>query len=226
MSSTRAVTYARVSTDDQRCDLQLYEVREYAARMGWEISAEYVDKGVSGTKKDRPALNRLLKDAASKKFDTVLVWKLDRFGRSLAHLIQNLETLDASGVRFIATTQAIDTDNGSPMGRFLLHLFGALAQFERALIVERVRSGVAAAQRRGVHCGRPAKVFRRDEVVRLRSENVSWTKIAALLEVPVGTARAALRKARKDGLSPTKQTLEPIILKDEASGGNGMPDQS
>ncbi len=193
----KACIYVRVSTTDQNCDLQLFEVREYAARMGWELSAEYVDKGVSGTKRDRPALSRLLKDAQQHKFDLVLVWKIDRFGRSLQNLVQHVDVLNAAGIRFIAITQGIDTDNKSPMGTFLLQLFSIFAEFERNLIVERVRSGVAAAQRRGVHCGRPKLVWRRDEACRLRAEGLSWRAISRVLEVPVASVRRAVLKPVK-----------------------------
>ncbi len=186
--------YARVSTEDQSCDLQLTALRAYCAERGWE-SAEYVEKASGKAGSKRPLLDRLLKDAASNKIDAVLVWKLDRFGRSLSHLIENIQKLDAAGVRFIATTQAIDTASDSPMGRFLLHLFGALAEFERALIVERVKAGVAEAQRQGKHCGRPARIFRRDEAVRMRAEGMSWRAIAKALEVPFSTLRGAVRKA-------------------------------
>lgn len=191
-----AAIYARVSTSDQKCDLQLTELRAYAQRSGWE-TAEYIDQGVSGMKRSRPALDRLMNDARLRKFDVVLVWKLDRFGRSLQQLVGNVHELDRVGVRFIAVTQSIDTDQKSPMGKFLLNLFAAFAEFERDLIVERVKAGVAEAQRQGKHCGRPARVFRRDRAAEMRSQGKSWRAIAWELKVPVSTVREAFRGVRK-----------------------------
>ncbi len=191
-----AAIYARVSTDDQSCAMQLSELRGYCQRSGWEV-VEYVDQGVSGTKRSRPALNRLMTDARMKRFDVVLVWKLDRFGRSLQHLVENVQTLDALGIRFVAPTQNIDTDTRSPMGKFLMHLFAAFAEFERDLIVERVRAGIAEAKRQGKHCGRPQRVFRRDLVVEARAQGKSWRQISHELGVPISTVRTAAGALRK-----------------------------
>lgn len=188
-----AALYARVSTQDQKCDLQLTELRAFAARSGWDVE-EYVDQGVSGTKRSRPALNRLMADARMKRFGIVLVWKLDRFGRSLQQLVDNVQTLDQAGIRFVAVTQSIDTDQRSPMGKFLMHLFAAFAEFERDLIVERVKAGVAEAKRQGKHCGRPARVFRRDRVAEMRSQGRSWRDIAWELKLPLTTVRESVRK--------------------------------
>src|ERR1041385_1434476 len=98
----KAAIYARVSTQDQNCEMQLRELREYIERRGWENAGEYVDSGWSGIKKSRPALDRLMVDASQHRFDIVLVWKLDRFGRSVLNLIEGLNTLASAGVRFIA----------------------------------------------------------------------------------------------------------------------------
>lgn len=149
--------YARVSTADQNCDLQLDAMRPFAERWGWTI-AEYVDQGVSGMKKSRPALDRLMADARLGKIDVVLVWKLDRFGRSLQNLMDSIFELDRLKIRFIAVTQGIDTDHSSPMGKFILHLFAAIAEFERGMIVERVKAGVTAAQKR-VHIAAGLSAF-------------------------------------------------------------------
>lgn len=183
--------YARVSTLDQHCEMQISELSAYAQRSGWEY-VEYVDKGVSGSKRSRPALDRLMKDARLKKFGVVICWKLDRFGRSMLHLIENIRELDSLGIRFIAPTQGIDTDQKSPTGRLILHILAALAEFERELIVERTRAGIAEAKRQGKHCGRPRKVFRRDRAEELRSKGVSWRQIARELGVPFSTVRRAL----------------------------------
>lgn len=188
--------YARVSTTDQHCESQLREIREYVARHGWEVADEYVDEGFSGAKASRPALDRLMADAAKRKFDCVVVWKLDRFGRSVLHLNQQLDTLTRHGVRFIATSQGIDTDKSNPTSSFLLQILAAVAMFEREMIRERTLSGIRAAQAAGKVVGRPKRVFRRDEVVRLRDqESLSWRAIAEKLGIPVMTAVDAYRNA-------------------------------
>lgn len=181
-----AAIYARVSTQDQKCDLQLTELRAFAERSGWQV-VEYVEtaSGKSGSK--RPVLEKLLADARLRKFDIVTVWKMDRFGRSLQHLIENIRTLDQAGIRFIAPNQSIDTNNKSPMGKLIMHLMGAFAEFERDLIIERVKAGVAEARRQGKHCGRAPRIFRRDEAVELREQGLSFRAIAKKMGLPVMT---------------------------------------
>ena len=192
----RAAIYARVSTERQDHALQVTEMRAYASRSGWEVH-EYLEKASGKAGSKRPVLEQLMADARLRKFDAVLVWKLDRFGRSLSHLVENIRLLDSFGVRFIAVTMGIDTDNRTPMGTFIIQLFGALAEFERELIVERVRAGVAEAKRQGKHCGRPKKVFRRDEALRLRQKGLGWGSIAKRLGVARSTVRSALSGMRK-----------------------------
>jgi putative DNA-invertase from lambdoid prophage Rac len=179
--------HARVSTSDQNCEMQLRELREYAAARKWNIYAEYVDTGWSGTKTNRPELSRLMQDARKRRFDAVLVWKLDRWGRSVADSIKGIQELVSLGVRFIAVTQNLDTDESNPMARFLLHIMAAFAELERELIRERVVAGVKVARANGKHLGRPKRVFRRDEAVRLREAGMSWRRIAAELKIPVTT---------------------------------------
>lgn len=169
--------YARVSTEDQSCELQLREMREYCSRRGWAVFGEYVDTGWSGAKASRPQLDKLLKAASQHRFDCVMVWKLDRFGRSVANFVQHMQNLDQWGVRFMAITQTIDTDQASPTSRLLIHLMAAFAEFERAMIQERVRAGMKAAKARGVHCGRRRLVFDRDKAVELRLRGKSFTSI-------------------------------------------------
>jgi DNA invertase Pin-like site-specific DNA recombinase len=138
--SIKTALYARVSTADQDCTVQLRELREYSERRGFTIAEEYVDQGVSGTRASRPALDRLMRDAAERRFDAVIVWKIDRFGRSVLHLSQQLAALDSYGVRFIATSQALDTDHRNPTSRLLLQILSSVAEFERELIAERTRA--------------------------------------------------------------------------------------
>jgi DNA invertase Pin-like site-specific DNA recombinase len=134
--------YVRVSTADERCELQVRELQEYAERQGWQIADIYEDVS-SGAKASRPALNRLIADARARKFDCLLVWKLDRFGRSLVDCLNNIKILEENGIRFIAVTQGLDTDLQNPASWFLLHVLGTAAEFERALIRERTQAGRA-----------------------------------------------------------------------------------
>ena len=203
------VIYARVSTSDQKCEMQLTELREYAQRCGLTITQEYVDRGFSGAKSDRPALGRLMADASMKRFAVLLVWKLDRFGRSVRQLVDHIQTLDRLGIRFVVPTQAIDTDQRSPVGRLLLNVLAALAEFERDLIRERVTAGLSEYRRayvggrvghdrhsrsgRDLAVGRPRKIFRRDQVAQMRKAGQSWRAIAAALGVPVSTVRRSIQ---------------------------------
>ena len=151
----RVALYARVSTSNghQDPEMQLAELREYAGRRGWQIVEEFTDQGVSGCKESRPALNRLMADAHSRKFDAVLVWKIDRFGRSLKHLVNALAELAALGVAFISLRDNLDLS--TPSGRLMFQIIGAMAEFERALIQERVRAGLRNARAKGRRLGRP-----------------------------------------------------------------------
>jgi DNA invertase Pin-like site-specific DNA recombinase len=146
-----AAIYARVSTTDQTCDNQLLELRRYCAARGWQ-PVEYVDTGVSGAKDRRLALDRLMADARQRKVDTVVVWRLDRFGRNLRHLITAIEELNAAAVSFVSMGENIDT--ASPTGRLLLGIMGSFAEFERERIRERIHAGLARARRQGQKLGR------------------------------------------------------------------------
>jgi DNA invertase Pin-like site-specific DNA recombinase len=134
--------------------------------------------------------------AKQRRFDVVVVWKLDRIARSTKQFVDLVLDLDRAGIRFLSVTQRnIDSDQRDPMGRFLLHLFAALAELERGVIVERVRAGVAEAKRQGKHCGRPRKIFRRDEAVLLRKSGMSWRAIARKLGVSFMTVKRSVTKA-------------------------------
>ena len=193
----KAVIYARVSTADQNCASQLKEVREYLVRMGWENAGEFVDTGFSGSKASRPALDQLMKDASLRKFDCVVVYKLDRFGRSVLHLNQQLAILESLSIRFVAISQGIDTDAKNPTSRLLLHILSSVAEFERELIKERTLCGIKSAKAKGKTLGRPKRIFQRDEVVRLRDEGMSWRKISEKLGVPTMTVLASYRSGSK-----------------------------
>ncbi len=150
----RAAIYARVSTFDQEPENQLAEIRRYVAARGW-TAEEYVDRGISGAKDRRPALDRLLIDARRRRFDVLVVWRLDRLGRNLRHLITLLEELQALGIAFVSLNEGIDAT--TPAGKLQMHILGAIAEFERARIAERVKAGLQRARAQGKRLGRPRK---------------------------------------------------------------------
>jgi DNA invertase Pin-like site-specific DNA recombinase len=170
---TRVALYARVSTlNNQDPEMQLSELREYAGRRGWQIVEEFTDQGVSGCKESRPALNRLMSDAGRRRFDAILVWKIDRFGRSLKHLVNSLAELAALGVAFISLRDNLDLS--TPSGRLMFQIIGAMAEFERVLIQERVRAGLRNARSKGKKLGRPRVTVDASKIASLRSQGRSW----------------------------------------------------
>lgn len=185
--TTRAALYARVSTTDQTTENQLLELRRYAEARGW-TAAEYIDHGISGTKERRPALDRLLADAKRRRFDVLVVWRLDRLGRNLKHLVMLLDELAALGIAFTSLNEGIDT--GTPAGRLQLHLLAAIAEFERSRIVERVRAGMARAKKDGKRLGRRPHRITDDDLARV--EALSQRKAAKALGVP----RSVLQRVR------------------------------
>jgi DNA invertase Pin-like site-specific DNA recombinase len=189
----RIALYARVSTTDQRPEVQLNALREYAAARGLEVVQEFVDHGVSGTKDRRPALDALLADAHRRKFDGVCAVKLDRLARSVQHLTTMCADWEALGVDLIVVDQGIDTSTAS--GRFLFHTLAAVAELEGALIRERTKAGLTAARRRGVKLGGRKPVLDRsgrERVKRLRRSGKSLREIAGLVGVSVGTVHATV----------------------------------
>ena len=190
----RTAIYARVSTQDQTCEMQLRELREYCLKRGWEISGEYVDTGWSGAKARRPELDRLMQDARTRRFDVVAVWKLDRWGRSVRNCLQSIQELTGLGIRWVATTQNLDTDESNPMSRFMLHIMAAFAELEREMIAERVKSGMKAAQHRGQKLGRRKVIFDRQRALDLKAAGASMRAIAQQLGVSLGTIHASLRQ--------------------------------
>jgi DNA invertase Pin-like site-specific DNA recombinase len=165
----RAAIYARVSTFDQEPENQLAELRRYVQARGW-TAAEYVDRGVSGAKDRRPALDDLVRDARRRRFDVLVCWRLDRLGRNLRHLITLLDDLQALGVAFVSLNEGIDAT--TPAGKLQLHILGAIAEFERARIAERVKAGLQRARAQGKRIGRPRVT-------------------PALIDVPGGSVRSA-----------------------------------
>lgn len=202
----KAAIYVRVSTLDQHHEMQTFELRQYAERMGWDI-VEYAEKASSVKK--RPIFDQMMADARLRRFDVLIVWKLDRFARSLSKLVNDINLLDSYGVRFIAITQGIDTDKQNAAGRLMMQILGAIAEFERAIIVERVRAGVAQAQRDGKHCGRPKLIYRRDQARELKSQGKSIREIAAALGISKSTIGDLLKMSVEPAKSATVRKVSP-----------------
>jgi DNA invertase Pin-like site-specific DNA recombinase len=148
--------YLRVSTDDQTTDPQKMELQAYAAQRGWIVADTFVDT-ISGSKSTRLALDKMLAQVRQKRYDAVLVVKLDRLARSLSHFAQLVAEFDKHGVALVCPGQGIDTSKANPAGRLQMHVLAAVAEFERSLIIERTKAGLAAAKARGVKLGKPSK---------------------------------------------------------------------
>jgi DNA invertase Pin-like site-specific DNA recombinase len=194
MSKTKRVAlYARVSTDLQTTENQLLELRAMAQRSGWTVAGEFVDQGISGAKgrDQRPELDRLLKGAVRREFDLIAAWSVDRLGRSLQHLVNLLESLHASKVDLYLHQQALDTS--TPAGKALFQMCGVFAEFERSMIQERVRCGLARARAKGTTLGRPRVSAKIEQRIReLAATGIGKRKIARTLGVGVGTAQRVL----------------------------------
>jgi DNA invertase Pin-like site-specific DNA recombinase len=182
----RAALYARVSTDKQTTANQLQALRETAQRLGWVVVAEFTDEGISGAKgrKDRPQLDAMLKGVARKDFDVVAAWSVDRLGRSLIDLVGMLTEFHATGVDLFLHQQGINTT--TPAGKAMFGMMGVFAEFERSMIQERVKAGLARAQRDGTSTGnpigRPAVPKATEDAIRaLRLAGVGMVKIAKQL---------------------------------------------
>jgi DNA invertase Pin-like site-specific DNA recombinase len=187
----RAVLYSRVSTlhHGQDPEVQSREIREYCQRRGWPLVDEYVDAGISGAKERRPQLDRLIADAHKRKFEVIVVWKFDRFARSVSHLLRALENFRALGIEFVSLSEQIDTS--TPTGKMIFTVLGAVAELERSLIAERVRAGLRNAKAKGRKLGRPAKQVSPAQIAALRAQGVPWRRIGAQLGVSPATAYAA-----------------------------------
>lgn len=201
MRQEKVGIYARVSTLDkgQDVDLQISELRAYAMARGWEIFNEYVDIGQSGAKEQRPSLNKLIEDARKRRIDIILVWRLDRFGRSLKHLIVSLDELKAIGVGFVSLKESLDFTTST--GRLMLHLLGAFAEFERELIRERVKAGVAHAKAKGKRLGRPIEEINVKKLLELRNQGSTVRAIAQEIGVSVGLVHKTLRNYHQETLN-------------------------
>ena len=192
-STKRAAIYARVSTSDQSAQMQLDVLREYAQRRGLKIVDEYVDHGISGAKQSRPELDRLMDHAKKLKFDIVLVYRFDRFARSVKHLVVALEEFSSLGIEFLSYSENLDTS--TPMGKAMFSIIGALSELERNIIVERSKEGQRRARARGKHVGRPRKDVDSDMVVFLRDKGMSLRAIGEKVGVSTTIVSRVLREA-------------------------------
>jgi putative DNA-invertase from lambdoid prophage Rac len=205
---TRVAIYARVSTEDQDCEIQLTNLRGYAYRAGWPIAGEYVEKlsGKEGGR--RPQLDQLMQDARMRRFDVVLVWKLDRFGRSTFDTLTNVRALEPYGVGILCPEMGIDTRQSSPTGKFMLTIFAAIAELERSYILDRTTDGQKAYRQahaagrigktrhsksgKDLPVGRPRRVLDRVKVRELSKAGFSVREIAGKLGAGIGTIHRLL----------------------------------
>jgi len=198
----RVALYGRVSTDGQSVENQLGELRDVASRHGWQVVATFADRGVSGTKgrEGRPEFDKLLRAIACRDVDMVAAWSVDRLGRSLQHLVPFLSDLQAKGVDLFLLRQGLDTS--TPSGRAMFQMLGVFAEFEAAMIRERVRAGVARAKRRGTKSGRPIgrpklDLKRENAVCKALAAGAGILKTARTLGIGTGTVARIAKQIRK-----------------------------
>jgi DNA invertase Pin-like site-specific DNA recombinase len=185
----RAAIYARCSTANgtQSPEMQVNELREYCLRRGWEVVGEYVDAGISGTKDRRPELDRMNADARRRRFDAVVVFRFDRFARSVSHLLRALEEFKALGVEFVSLSEQIDTS--TPMGKMVFTILGSVAEMERSMIVERVKAGMRNARAKGKRIGRPRASVDASQIRQLCDSGTPWRTIGVRVGVSARTAK-------------------------------------
>lgn len=203
----RVALYARVSTSEQNPENQLHDLQQVATQRGWVVVESYIDHGVSGTTARRPALDRMLADAQAGHFDLVLVARLDRLGRSLQHLLHVLAQLKRFGVGFVSVGDP-GIDTSTPMGELLLQVIGAFAQYERALIVDRVTAGVHRARREGKRLGRPPKPVDVEVAQRRLVEGSSLRSVA----LEMGTSPRSLRRALSSQGAASSVGQKPVSI--------------
>jgi len=185
--------YARVSTDKQKVDMQLHELRQYVARSGWTVFEEFIDQNATGGNTKRPAFQAMLAAARQIKFQILLVWKLDRLSRSLKDLIITLDELGSLGIDFVSYDNRLDTS--TPTGKLVFQIVGAVAEFEKDIIRERVVAGLATARQKGKRLGRPPlppHIY--DQAVAMRAQGLSFKKIGKALGIDEGTIRKRMSK--------------------------------
>jgi DNA invertase Pin-like site-specific DNA recombinase len=200
--------YARVSTRDQNCEMQIRDLRAYCTARGFELVREFIDVGQSGAKDSRPELNKLMDDARKRQFDAIVVWRFDRFARSTKHLLLALDEFRSLGIQFISYQENIDTS--SALGQAMFTIVGAVAQLERDIIRERVNAGIQNARANGTRFGRPTVQVNCEQILELRARGNSLQQIATNLGIGYGTVRARLQNALAE--SPAKTALQEANL--------------
>lgn len=208
----KVATYSRVSTSQhQSTDAQVAELKQFCEARGWEIAHEITDHGFSGGTDNRPGLKELFSLVRQRKVDAVIVVKMDRLFRSLRHLVVTLEEFDSLGVSFVAVRDNVDWS--TPAGRFFIQILGSLAEFEKAIIQERIMAGLRHARNKGKHLGRP-RLHRERDVLRLREQGLSHRQIAKRL----GVSKGLVHRAIKDASAP-KTCPKPTVEAAETPGG-------
>ncbi|MCU1340934.1 MAG: putative serine recombinase [Candidatus Acidoferrum typicum] len=183
----RVAIYGRISTTNHGQDInfQTRDLEQFPQARGWQLVDSYLDIGISGAKDKRPQLDRLMADAHRRKFEGVIVWRFDRFARSVSHLLRALETFDALGIAFVSLSEQMDTT--TPTGKMVFTVLGAVAELERSLIVERVKAGLRNARAKGRVLGRPRTVVDAERITTLRAQGLSLRAIASELGVGLAT---------------------------------------
>ena len=190
---TRVAIYVRVSTTDQSCELQIQEIKKFLKAKDWQIVHLYEDQA-TGTNSNRPRLQKMLLDATEDKFDVIVSWKLDRLFRSLKDLINTLQTLNELDIDFVSVKDNLDLSTST--GRLMAHIIGAFAEFEAAIIKERVVAGLNAAKAYGKKLGRPRS--RPSDLIRaLYNSDHTYAQIAQLAEVSTQTAHADIQEMKR-----------------------------
>ena len=199
----RAALYARISTlnHGQDPEVQLRELREFCHQRGFTIAQEYVDRGICGSREQRPALDKLIADCRKRIVDAVVVYRYDRFARSLRQLVNALDEFRSLGIDFISIHEGVDTS--TPNGRLVFGIFASIAEFERELIRDRVRSGLAAARAKGKRIGRPRLAVDVRRIESLRRQGRSWAEITGETGISKGTAQRAIADLPKTLLADT-----------------------
>jgi DNA invertase Pin-like site-specific DNA recombinase len=175
--------------------MQTRELEQFTTARGWSLVDSYLDVGISGAKDKRPQLDRLMADAHRRKFDVVIVWKFDRFARSVSHLLRALETFNALGIAFVSLSESLDTS--TPAGKMVFTVLGAVAELERSLIVERVKAGLRNARAKGKRLGRPRVILDVCRIAALRNAGCSWPQIAQQLGCGLGTVYRTFQRFSK-----------------------------
>jgi DNA invertase Pin-like site-specific DNA recombinase len=204
----KAALYVRVSTPDQYVESQLYDLREFAAQRGFEVVHEYEDRGVCGQKARRPGLDSLMADARRKKFSIVLVAAFDRIARSTRNFLQIIDELDSLGIEFISRREGVAT--GGPMGRLFVTIISAIAELERSLVVERVKSGMRRAKLEGRQIGRARLDVNREQVAEDRRTGMSLTQVAKLHNISRASVCRLINETNRVVMGTKVQNAESL----------------